>query len=726
MNNKKPPRKGPPHKKPHGGKPHGGGGHQPGMPEVAALLITRLTEDGELVGEPLQQDKRRLPPLIIVTESGRNKAVVVGDRVLAKMRKVKHDLYQGLVIRVLPGETPQPVLGVFVATADGGIIEPVSRKKKESFMVSREDVGDAHHGDLVSGITLVGMPSLGMTYAKITERLGRLDSPKAASLIASHMHNLPSVFSAAATAESEAAGDPVLGHGREDLRDIPLVTIDGEDARDFDDAVFAEKDDDTNNPGGWHLVVAIADVAYYVKEGSALDAEAFERGNSVYFPDRVIPMLPERLSNGLCSLRPDEDRYCVAVHIWIDAEGTMRRYKFVRGLMRSRYRLTYTKVSEVMGNKDAVGDDVSLIRSLVGGYDALATERDKRGSLNLNLPEYKIIFDVVGNVADIVQRQQLESNRLIECYMIAANVAAADYLLKNKAPGLYRVHEPPSEEKLDDLYQLLKVAGYPLSKGAGVTATHFNRVLKKAEGQPEQQLIHTSVLRSQMQAYYAHENLGHFGLSLQKYCHFTSPIRRYADLIVHRSLAQLIVGEKPEKNLGLPEIALHISDTERKAMLAERDASDRYKVSFMGRQIGSTFPGTITGLNEYGLFVSLKQNGVTGFVPVRNLPNDFYMFDKKHSSFHGQRTRRNFVLGQEIIIRVQEANAMTGSLIFSPEAGTDEQAPPLRPKHHDGFKGKGKGGFKGKPWEKTKEGPDGPKPPHKPKNRGKKRRKDKP
>ena len=695
-------RKGPP------GKHQGNNGHG-GMPDTMALIITAISEEGELIGEPVSQDAKRRPPLIVVTESGRGKAAGVGDRVLCKMRKVRPNLYQALVIRSLPAATPQPVLGVFVATKDGGIIEPVSRRHKESYMVSAADMGDAKPGDLVSGVTLAGVPSLGMTYAKITDCLGRLDSPKAASLIASHMHNLPMEFSAAAIAESEAAEDPKLEHGREDLRDIPLVTIDGEDARDFDDAVFAERDGD-----GWHLVVAIADVAYYVKDGSALDAEAFQRGNSVYFPDRVIPMLPERLSNGLCSLRPDGDRYCLAVHIWIDGDGTMKRYKFRRGLMRSRARLTYTKVSEVMDDKSAEGDIETLIRNLVGGYGALATERDKRGALNLNLPEYKIIFDELGNVAAITQRQQLESNRLIECYMIAANVAAADYLLKHKAQGVYRVHESPSEEKLEDLYNLLKMAGYSLSKG-NISAHQFNRVLKKAEGQPEQQLIHTSVLRSQMQAYYAHENLGHFGLSLEKYCHFTSPIRRYSDLIVHRSLAALIAGDKPEKSSSLPDICLHISDTERKAMLAERDASDRYKVAFMGRQIGGTFSGTITGLNEYGLFISLSENGVTGFVPVRNLPGDFYMYDKKHSSFHGQRTRRSFVLGQEAVIKVQEANGITGSLIFAIDQGETTPMPALRP-HTQGTHGSKD---KGKPWDKR----NGDEPRRKEKNRGKKRRK---
>jgi ribonuclease R len=686
-----PPSKHKPKGKRHAG--HATGSH--GIPEVTALVITEVTEGGELIGQPLQWDTRRQPPLIIVTESGRSKPVGVGDRVLAKLRKVRPQLYQALVIRALPGATPQAVIGVFVPTTGaqgGGIIEPVSRRHKESYMVAHADMNGAQKGELVSAITLPGVPSMGMQYAKITERLGRLDSPKAASLIASHMHNLPSVFSEASIAESEAAEEPRMEKGREDLRAIPLVTIDGEDARDFDDAVFAGPDGD-----GWHIIVAIADVAYYVTEGSALDAGAFERGNSVYFPDRVIPMLPERLSNGLCSLRPDEDRYCLAVHLWIDAHGNTKRYKFVRGLMRSRARLTYTVVQHAIDTGEYAGEVGALIKNLQGGYRALATERDKRGALNLNLPEYKIVFDDVGNVANIVQRAQMESHRLIESYMIAANVAAADYLIKHRAPGIYRVHEPPSEEKLNDLYQLLKMAGYSLSKGGGVTASHFNRVLKKAEGQPEQQLIHTSVLRSQMQAYYAHENLGHFGLSLQKYCHFTSPIRRYSDLIVHRSLVELIAGQKPERNPKLPEIALHISDTERKAMLAERDASDRYKVAFMSRQIGNTFYGTITGLNEYGLFVTLRDNGVTGFIPVRALPGDFYQYDKKHARFFGARTRRQFILGEEIIIRVEEANAMTGSLLFRPEEGIDTAAP-LRPKKTGDVrhKPKHKGGFKGK------------------------------
>jgi ribonuclease R len=667
--------------------------HSPHIPETCVLVIRSISKDGELLGEPLKWDARKKPPHIVVTESGRSRAAAVGDKVLAKLRKLKPHLYHALVIKILPGDEPRAVLGVFVATADGGIVEPVSRKMKESFMVAHGDTNGALHGELVSGITLPGMPSLGMTFAKINERLGRLDSPKAASLIAANMHDLPQVFSAEVLAEAEAALPPVMSPGRADLRNIPLVTIDGEDARDFDDAVFAAPDDDPKNKGGFHLMVAIADVAYYVPEGGALDASAFERGNSVYFPDRVIPMLPERLSNGLCSLAPNEDRYCLAVHIWINSAGEMKRYEFVRGLMRSVARLTYEGVEgyrfqDTGHRKEDISSvtrnplSVTLVANLYAAYALLALERDRRGALDLNLPEYKILFDAVGNVEAIAPRARLEAHRLIEAFMIAANVAAADFLLKKHAPAIYRVHEPPAEEKLEDLRQFLGLSGYGLAKGS-VTASHMNRVLKASEGKPEMPIIHTAVLRSQMQAYYSHENLGHFGLSLQKYCHFTSPIRRYSDLVVHRALVNQMSESKHKHHptsdtRHLTSVALHISETERKAMMAERDAADRYKVSFMSRHIGNVFAGTINSLNEYGLFVMLAGNGVTGFVPVRNLGGDFFHYDKRHACFKGARSKHIFRIGDPIFVRVAEANAMTGSLIFEIEREVQEP-PPLRP-----------------------------------------------
>ncbi len=667
----------PSRRKGHKGKPPQRGGETHGLlPEIGVLTIVDDIE-GELIAEPLKWESRKKPPHIVVTESGRSRAAAKGDRVLAKLRKVKPHLYQALVIRVLPSEAPQTVLGVFVATAEGGIIEPVSRKNKESYMVARPDTLNARHGELVAGVTTPGVPSMGMTYAKITERLGRLDAPKAASLIATQMHNLPSLFPEEALEEAAQAAAPKLGGGREDLRNVPLVTIDGEDARDFDDAVFAEPDGN-----GWHLIVAIADVAHYVPEGSHLDRVALERGNSVYFPDRVIPMLPERLSNGLCSLVPNEDRYCLAVHIWIDAQGNTKRYRFARGLMRSKVRFTYHEIQNTHNGKAMHPYKQSVIDPLYQAYKALAAERDRRGALDLDLPEYKILFDAAGNVAAIAPRERLEAHRLIETYMIAANVAAADFLLKQKIPAIYRVHETPAEEKLNDLRDFLKLSGYSLHVGAGIKAAHFNRVLKASADKPETAMIHTAVLRAQMQAYYSHENLGHFGLSLQKYCHFTSPIRRYSDLVVHRALAAAIDGGARPQSSRLPEIALHISETERRAMMAERDAADRYKVAFMSRHVGDVFPGTINSLNEYGLFVSLRDNGVTGFVPVRNLPGDFFTYDKRHARFRGQRSKQVFALGDPIMIRVQAANAITGSLIFELERAVAPPEAPHKSRHH--------------------------------------------
>jgi ribonuclease R len=660
--------------------------HRDGLAPTSVLIITGLDEDGELVAEPQGWNPRKKAPHIVVTESGHAAAVTKGDRVLAKLRKIHPHLYQALVIRVLPADAPQNILGMLVIMADGGIIEPISRKNKESYMVATADLNGAEQGELVAAVSIPGIPSMGMSYAKITERLGSLGSPKAASLIATHMHDLPVAFSKEALKEADEAEPPVLKDGRVDLRDIPLVTIDGEDARDFDDAVFAEEDGN-----GFHLIVAIADVAHYVKENSALDHDAHKRGNSVYFPDRVIPMLPERLSNGLCSLMPNQDRYCLAVHIWIDGAGNIKKYEFVRGLMRSTARLTYTEVEATQNSAN---------KGLWKAYEALAKNRDERGALDLNLPEYKIIFDASGNVANIAPKARLESMRLIETFMIAANVAAADYLLKHKAHGIYRVHEPPSEEKIDELRNLLKMSGYSLARE--VAPKQLNFVLHKSEKDPNQPMIHTAVLRAQMQAYYAAENLGHFGLSLQKYCHFTSPIRRYADLIVHRALAGLIAGKKPVKpEQSLAQAALHISETERKAMMAERDASDRYKVSFMAKRIGDVFQGIIASLNEHGLFVTISGNGVTGFVPIRSLRDDFYLFDKRNACFKGQRSKRIYRLGEQIMIRVEEANAMTGSLIFSPERG--DFTPPRnhysgkpknKEKHGDNRKHKGR--FRGK------------------------------
>jgi len=681
-------------KRPHRGKRAPQKHHGSNLPEMCVLTITSISEEGEPIGTPINWDNKKRPPHIVVTESGRGPAAAIGDKILAKLRRINPHLYQALAIKTLPTDAPRTIIGMLMMHSDAAIIEPISRKLKESFMVSLADLNGAVHGELVAATTLPGTPSMSMQYAKITERLGSLGSPKAASLIATHMHELPTIFPNEALAEAEQAEPPVMQKGRTDIRDIPLVTIDGADARDFDDAVFAEPTKD-----GFHLMVAIADVAHYVKTDSALDDEAYVRGNSVYFPDRVIPMLPERLSNGLCSLNPNEDRYCLAVHIWIDHGGNITRYEFLRGIMRSRARLTYELVEVERGSNPAK-NVLYNAHHLWDAYKALATERDHRGALDLDLPEFKIVFDEAGNVTNIAPKARLESHRLIETFMIAANVCAADFLMKSRAPGIYRVHEVPSEEKMEDLRNILKLSGYSLAKG-DLRAKSFNHVLHRSANEPNRYMIHTAVLRSQMQAYYAAENLGHFGLALQKYCHFTSPIRRYADLVVHRSLAAILDKTSFKRPAhSLENIALHISDTERKAMMAERDAADRYKVSYMARQIGNVFTGTIAGMNEHGMFISLADNGVQGFVPVRHMGQDFFNYDKRHACFKGARTKMQYTLGDPIMVRVAEANAITGSLIFFPEGVALNE--PQRPN----YGGKGKKGppgkFGGKPKHKNK------------------------
>ena len=638
-------------------------------PEFSVLVVSGVNDEGQAIAVPETQAGRRHAPYITVVDAARGPAVGNGDRILAKLRKLSPHHFEAQVVRVLPKEAARRIVGVFVpAPHGGGVIEPVSHKVKEHYRVDAGDVNGAVAGDVVRASLMQKGGPHGLPQARIEERLGAQDSPHAASLIAASIHQLPMEFSAAALAEAEKAPLPLPEPGREDLRDVPLVTIDGEDARDFDDAVFAEPDTDAGNPGGFHLIVAIADVARYVAPESALDKEAFERGNSVYFPDRVIPMLPERLSNGLCSLKPGEDRYCLAVHLWIDASGGTRRYRFTRAIMRSHARLTYTEVEE----SQTAADAGALVAGLYAAYHALALERDRRGTLAIQLPEYKVVFGADGTVADVAPRQPLESHRLIEAYMVAANVAAANFLIAAHAPGIYRVHERPSEEKIMNLRTFLKLAGYALPKGT-LAPAQLNRVLEQAKNRSNMLLVHTTVLRSQMQAYYSSQNLGHYGLALTQYCHFTSPIRRYADLVVHRSLAA-VIERGPHMGVadglttgGLAATALHISETERLAMAAERDAMDRYRIAFMARHVGGVFPGSITGVNEYGLYVTLTSNGITGFVPVNLLGRDFFAYNKGLACFQSRSGKQRFALGDALTVRVAEANAMRGNLIFKPE-----------------------------------------------------------
>jgi ribonuclease R len=641
------------------------------LSSTTTLEITGINEDGELIAKPNPWQERKQPPYILVNDLGGH-APSVGDRILAKLTRWDRNSFGAKVMRILPKAGPQRLIGVFKKQKGFALLTPVSRKDKWEYQIDAAHWKEAQNGDLVEASALPPRHTSGRgwQHATIEKVIGTIHSPKTSSLVALAQHGIPNQFSDEAMDQAkEAMLQPIIAKDRDDIRTIPLVTIDGEDARDFDDAVWAEADTDPKNKGGWHLLVAIADVAHYVHPFDALDKEAFDRGNSAYFPDRVVPMLPEGLSNGVCSLKPNEDRYCLAVHLWINAEGKTIRYQFLRGLMRSHARLTYTQVQDAWNSKEETLKPI--LEPLYGAFKSLASHREERGTLDLDLPEYKITLGEDGHVASIGKRERLDSHKLVEEFMIAANVAAADAILQNGLKGLFRVHEPPPSDRVEELREFLEKLGFTLSKGDGVQPRHFNKLLHKSADTSHAPLVHTSILRTQTQAYYSPKNLGHFGLALTHYSHFTSPIRRYSDLLVHRALINLLHlkeqrrdGMNKEQAAQLGTMAEHISFTERRAMLAERDATERYMVHYMADHIGWTGEGTITGINQFGLFVTLPATGATGFVPIGTLSQDFFRYIEKEKSFVGTRTRTRIQLGQKVVVRLREANTITGSLRF--------------------------------------------------------------
>ncbi len=641
------------------------------LSDTAIVEVTGTDTDGELIAKPIAWEQEGRPPRILLAPErrGQGGAIGVGDRVLAKLRRINDHLYEARPIRRLAAE-PSRVLGVFEPGVGGdGRLLSVEKRDRAEYMIGREDAVGLQKGELVLAELLPGR-HYGMRLVKPVERLGDMKQPRAVSLIAIHARGIPAVFPESTLKQAEDCKATPLGE-REDLRQIPLVTIDGEDARDFDDAVFAEPDTDPKNPGGWRLLVAIADVAWYVRSGDALDSEARKRGNSVYFPDRVVPMLPEALSNGWCSLKPDEDRGTMAVRITIDADGNILRHAFTRGLMRSAARLTYEQVEAA--HKGNPGDAVKhlmarSIEPLFAAFACLMKARERRGVLDLNVTERKVLLDQEGQVTGIVPRQQLDSHRLIEEFMIAANVAAAETLEKMHLPCMYRVHAEPAQDKLESLREFLSSMSLNLAKGQHLTPAHFNQILAKVKGTPNEELVNQVVLRSQAQAIYAPENVGHFGLNLRRYAHFTSPIRRYADLLVHRALIKgLKAGGgalQPDEMENFAATAEHISGTERRAAAAERDAIDRYTALFLSDRVGALFEGRIGGVTRFGLFVTLADTGADGLVMASSLPGDYYVHDERSHSLIGRRTRKTYRLGDPVTVRLMEAVPVTGGLRF--------------------------------------------------------------
>ena len=666
------------------------------LPEVAVIQVDRIDADGEVICKPVKESEGKPPVIYLKPGSHRGAAPGEGDRLLARLKRIGDNVYEAQIIRML-GAGPVRLIGVFEPTADGGIVRPTDRKHKSDYVVGSADIGKARPGDLVSAEVL-DTRGYGARRVKIVERLGRMGDASTISLVAIHQNGIAVEFPTEALKQAEAAKPVSLGK-RTDLREFPLVTIDGADARDFDDAVWAAPDDDPKNEGGWHLIVAIADVSWYVRPADPLDRSARERGNSVYFPDRVVPMLPEQLSNDLCSLRPNEDRACMAVHMWIDKAGRLKRHKFVRGLMRSAARLIY---EQVQAARDGNPDDVTgplldpVIAPLYGAYQVLLRGRAARGTLELEIPERQVILGEDGHIDRILPRLRLDSHKLIEEFMILANVAAAEALEAKKRPAMYRIHEPPPLDKLEALRQALDGLGYRLAKGEAIRPNHFTGILAKAEGTDKEELISTLILRSQSQAKYSPDNPGHFGLALRRYCHFTSPIRRYADLLVHRSLiAGYRLGEgalSEEEAERFDEIGEHISSTERRAIVAERDAMDRYTTAFMAERVGATFSARVSGVTRFGLFVTLDETGADGLIPVSTLADDYFVHDEVNHALVGERSGTTFTLSDTVVVELVEADTVTGGMVFTIIEGGKEGRPLKK-----GRGGPRKGGPRGAP-----------------------------
>jgi ribonuclease R len=656
--------------------------HRPGtLPHVVLADVAARDADGELLAVPTEWDEgEHGPPPKIRVHVGRrargHEVVGIGDRALLRIQESGEEndavRHHGRVIKLIDRARTR-VLGVFRARpGGGGRIEPIDKRQLgQELAITPGAEADAQDGDLVAVEVIARRSGYGLAGGRIKERLGALATERAVSLIAIHAHSIPHVFPAAAVAEEEAAAPADLG-GREDWRDLPLITIDPADAKDHDDAVHARYDTDPKNPGGFLLDVAIADVAHFVRPGSALDREALLRGNSVYFPDRVVPMLPERISNDLCSLTPGTDRAALTVRMVVGADGRKRSHSFHRVMMRSAAKLSYVQAQAAV---DGWPDDTTgpllapVLEPLYAAYRCLKRARDDRTPLDLDLPERKIVLTAHNTVDRVVTPERLDAHRLIEEFMILANVAAAETLERARVPLIYRVHDEPEPERVNALREFLQSLDISLPKSGALRAAQFNRVLERVKGRDVEKLVNEVVLRTQAQAEYAAENYGHFGLNLRRYAHFTSPIRRYADLIVHRGLIRALKlgdGALPQTQdvATLAEVGAQISATERRAMKAERETFDRLLAHFLADRIGATFDGHISGATRAGLFVKLDDTGADGFIPARTMGGDYFRHHEDRHALIGDRSGETYRLGDRVTVRLVEAAPVAGALRF--------------------------------------------------------------
>ncbi|KEP69184.1 ribonuclease R [Thioclava dalianensis] len=646
--------------------------HDPNsLPPVTVLRMLREDASGDQWAEPAEWEGEGAAPSVLFIPKKGEPALAEGDRILGRLTPVEDEsyAYQARMIRKI-GEAAHRVVGIFRKSAEGGRIMPIDKGISNEWQVPAAATLDAKDGELVEAEQTGPRGRMGLPKARVIEVLGDPSAPRAVSLIAIHQHGIPDDFPDAVVAEADAAR-PAKLEGREDLTDLNFVTIDPADARDRDDAVLVLPDDDPKNAGGHHLWVAIADVAHYVTPGSELDREARKRGNSSYFPDRVVPMLPDSLSGDLCSLHENVDRAVLAVKMTIDAQGRKIAHRFTRGMIRSIASLEYGQVQDAQdGNPDEKTEDLvePVIAPIYACYQSLLKARAQRQPLELDLPERQIVLGDDGKVASIRFKQRLDAHKLIEEFMVLANVAAAEELERLKRPLLYRVHEEPSLDKIEALREVAQASGFTLAKGQVLKTAHLNNLLAQSEGSEFDELLNITTLRSMTQAYYHPQNYGHFGLALRSYAHFTSPIRRYSDLIVHRAL---IAGHRWGKDglsewdiENLEDTAKQISDTERRSMVAERDTTDRYLAAYLSDRVGSEFTGRIAGVQKFGAFVKLDETGADGLIPIREIGREFFHYDREAQELVGAESGLTIAPGLRVTVRLAEAVPVTGGLVL--------------------------------------------------------------
>lgn len=653
------------------------------LPAVTVLDIPSDADPENLHAFPAKWDESEGEKPRVTVTIGKDARVVPapGDRILARIQRGEGvaPTYTARPMKVL--DKPRKAdIGIVRMDNDGARLVPIDRKARE-MRISAGDLGDAKDGDLVE-VEIVVSGRLMIPRAKVISVVGNPQSEGAVSLIALHALDIPYRFPASVLSEADEAIEATL-KGREDWRDIPLITIDPHDAKDHDDAVHAEPDTDPRNPGGHIIHIGIADVAHYVRPGSSMDREAYVRGNSVYFPDRVVPMLPERISNDLCSLKEGENRAAMALRIVIDSEGNKKHHSFHRVMMRSAAKLSYQQAQAAIDGDpdDKTGPLVdSILKPLWAAYAALTKARDKRAPLALDMPERRIRLDENGMVKDVYVPDRLDAHKLIEEMMILSNVCAAETLEKHRIGLLYRVHDAPSREKLTALGEFLKSLDLPVPRSESLRPKDFNQILFRAEKAGKSEQVNETVLRSQAQAEYAPGNYGHYGLNLDRYAHFTSPIRRYSDLIVHRALIRALDlgsdGLSESEEAKLAAIGQHISATERRAMAAERETTDRLLAQYLASHIGARFKGKIAGIAGAGLFVRLDETGADGFVPVSSLGTDYFRYFEDQQAMIGERTGERFRIGDRVDVRLLEAAPMAGALRFEILSEGERVRPP--------------------------------------------------